>query len=313
MSVWSRVQTLLRRARDLGPLPRRLISGISRLGKGAAVTPTKARGPLVKFTIRFSYRHGGSSIIDYDEVLEISPPVDLVEDLGELGRWVRENFYGGEGFVRILGIQRRAVEVPTEPRLSLPRALGNLRRSPAESAIRALNDLPRRGRRWYGYITLDLDDVRPDARSVRRWAKRVGLRRQFVFRRSSSGLGTHVRFRIREGIAPREALALRVALGDDPIRAAIDATRYAYQGKGALRGVLFDQKGADKAGVWRSLLRDPLTTPPEKPRRRRDGRTRAREKPSEHPHPRTTPRNPRERTGRASRAKRARKRTRRSG
>lgn len=250
MSVWDRVRQLIRTARRLGPAPRRLISGLSRLGKGAAVTPTRPRAPLVKYSITLTYRDplkGTGSA----EILEVSPPRDLLSDLGEVGRWIRDRFYGGVGFVLVSGIEEVVAEAPTEPRLSLPRALPELRKDPETAAIRELNAIPARARPFYGYIKLDLDGVAPNARAIRRWAKRVGLGRAYEWRPSASGQGTHVRFRIREGVRPKAAFALRVALGDDPVRAAIDESRYAYHGRAAIGGVLFDQKGENRAGTWR--------------------------------------------------------------
>jgi len=264
VTVWDRARQLIRTARELGPLPRRLIQGLSRRGKGAAVTPTAPRiAPLAKFTVSFSYRAPGGNDIEYDEVLEVSPPDELIDNDGELGRWIQQRYYGGRGFVMVQGVERRAQETPTEPRLSLPRALPELRKDPATSAIRALNDLPARGRKWYGYVTLDLDDVRADRRAIRAWAKRVGMRRAFEYRSSASGAGSHVRFKIREGVSPRTALALREALGDDPIRAAIDSSRYAYSGRSAVRGVLFDRKGAERAGAWVSSAKPSRRRPME--------------------------------------------------
>lgn len=276
MSVWDRVRQLIRTARGLTAPPRRLISGLSRLG-AAPVTPTIPRAPLVKFTLTHREPVGGTGSA---EVLEVSPPPRLydrwVEDGApeehDLAAWLRERFFGGVGFVRILGAEDHATEAPTAPRLSLPRALPELRADPTLAAIRGLKLVGGRARPFYGNLRLDLDDVAPNPRAVARWAREHGLRRAFEWRPSASGKGTHVKFRIREGVAPRAAFALRLALGDDPIRTAIDESRYAYHGRSSIGGVLFDRKGDARAGPWRSSRKSVTDE--------RTGGTRVRAKPS---------------------------------
>lgn len=263
MSVWDHARNILSAARDATDLPRRLISGLSRLGRGSAVTRVRARAPLAKFSITLTHRDERTGTGER-EVLEVAVPPDLlplVDDQGRpwepggpstLARWIRGRFYDGQGYVLIYGVQERGFEPPVEPRLSLPRALPDLRKDPVRAATRALRLVPARGKKWYGFVTLDLDDVAPTARDVGRWARRLGFGRSFEWRGSASGAGSHVRFRIREGLRPRAVQALRLALGDDPVRDAIDSARYAFHGRSALRGVLFDQKGAARAGKWHS-------------------------------------------------------------
>lgn len=269
MSVWDHVRKILRVAREETDLPRRLISGLSRLGRGSAVTRVRAGAAVAKFTVTLTYRppdHPTGS----EEVLEVALPDFLTRAVrsqvsivpapsgepstleGEIGRWIRERFYSDRGFVWVHGVQERGFDAPTEPRLSLPRALPELRKDPLRTAERALRLVPARGKKWYGQITLDLDDVRPSQRSLSRWANRLGFGRAFEWRSSASGRRSHVRFSIREGLRPRAVQALRLALGDDPLRDAIDSSRYAFHGRSALRGVLFDTKRGGRAGPWRS-------------------------------------------------------------
>jgi len=234
---------------------------------------------LVKFRVSYflanARRHGAS---DYRRVMEVEVPEEIAGDVGEIGRYIRDEFHGAPEFVKVVDAERIPVQnievVGVEdvggeargidrPRESIPETPDFLRAAfeagrgaTADAVESMLQDIESaEGDAEDGYrggITLDLDNVAPDGAEVREALRQRGFPHNVSFDwRASANGRTHVRFPAPEGLTPSGVFKLRLALGDDERRVALDAWRFQKRAeRGDLQGILFKRKGNAVAGEW---------------------------------------------------------------
>lgn len=226
--------------------------------------PTISPPSLVKFRVEFFIRTKGDGTWrtgDYS-VQEVGVPESVGDDPGEIGRYIRDEYYDGdrETFVKVVGVERRDhFDAPEEPRESLP-AKGSEEISAGRFKT-LLDDYASgadSGREFIGResVSLDWDNMKADAASVRKKLHAVNAPPgDYFWRASASGRGVHVRLPPYPEATPvYKVFDDRQQYRDDLKRTFLDLKRYlSRRDPHDAGGILFDMKGNDRAGPWHRL------------------------------------------------------------